>query len=170
MPLRVDEASFDVRVVVPERKGPIGAGGVVSRYDHVFSFVARYAQGVGVNRIGAVYSVRASITSHLDVDLASDLVSVLDGSAVTLPIIMGLWIRNLSEVSGQYVTIGQGVDDFATWLAASEDCLRIGAGGYYSMWSPVDGFPTNGDTADILRIAVSDDPMELDVLIVGRAS
>lgn len=170
MALRVDEALFNVRVVVPERKGPIAAGDRVSRYDHVFEYSRRFPQGAGANHISAVYSRQTSLSGHLDIDLAADLTSVLDGSAVTLPIIMGLFIQNLSSTSGEYLTIGQGADDFATWLASSEDAMRIGPGGWRATWDPIDGFPTNGDTADILRIYASADPIDVDIMIVGRAA
>jgi hypothetical protein len=167
----VGEASLAFRVSLPETKSGLGIGAAgVSRYQHVLDYVRKYSSGIGIERVGAAYGVRASIVAGtpLDVDLANDLTSVLDGSAVTLPIIMGLFIVNLSDTPGEHLLLGQGGIDYEDWILTAEDAMRVGAGGLHVHWDPIDGMPTNGDTSDILRIAAATGTIEVDLLVVGR--
>jgi hypothetical protein len=163
---------LSIRCVVPERKSGLGAGAAgVSSYDHVFEYLRKYTTGIGTEHVGCVFSGRYSISDYVDIDLAADLVSVLDGSAVTAPIIMGLFIVNLTRTPGRHLILGQGVDPYEDWILTAEDARRIGPGGVELIWDPIDGFPTNGDTADVLRIAAgAEAETEFDILIVGRLS
>ena len=167
MPTAPTEASVSIRVVVPERKVLTGAPPVP--YDHIFEFVQKYSAGLGAEKIGAVFGRRQLLTGHLDIDLNTELVSVIDGSPVPMPIIMGMMIRNYSKTPGQALLLGSGATPFADWFELAEDAKRIGPGGVEVVWDPIDGFPrVPADTDDILRIAAADGPVDFSVLLLGR--
>lgn len=172
MALQVDEALFNFRLQVAERKTSIGIGGGNSHIDHVFAYVARHLNGTGANTVGAVYSNRGAIANGtpLDLDLRGTLVSVLDGSVVSFPVITGIFVANLETATTKGLTIGAGANPFISWLIATGDGLKVGSGGIFCLYSPVDGYPTTAGTADILRITSDVGSTNADILILGRAS
>lgn len=172
MALQVDEADFNFRLRVAERKTGIGIGAGASAIDHVFEYVTRHLNGTGANKVGAVYSNRGTIVNGvpLDLDLRGTLVSVLDGSVVNFPIITGIFVSNLSTTTLHGLTIGAGANPFISWLIATGDGLKVGAGGMFALYAPIDGYATTIATADILRITSDVGSTDADILILGRAS
>lgn len=170
MALYVDEARFDVDIRIPERKTALGIDQSPSYKDHVLKFVARYSNGVGVNKVDTAWSTYQVISGATDFDLRGSLTSVLDGSVVSFPIVMGLFIVNYSTTSGEYVTVGAGSNPWSTWLAASGDGVRVGPGGFKALWSPIDGYATTAGTGDILRVTPATGTPTVGLLLVGRQS
>lgn len=168
MALTVDAADFNFRLVVPERKPTIGIGGRLQAYDHVFEFVNRYANGTGSNKVDCAYSVRAQAMGTID--LRGSLASLCDGSTVIFPIVVGVFVVNLSTTAGEYIAVGGGSNPWLTWLGASGDLVRVGPGGFLALWSPVDGYATTAATGDILTLSAGAGAPTCDVLIVGRQS
>lgn len=172
MALSVDEANFNFRLVVPERYSGIGFGAKVLPFDHVFEHYARYANGTGANKVGAVYSRNGDVVNGtpLDLDLRGTLTSIVDGSVVNFPLVMGIVIRNNSTTAGQSLTIGAGSNPFISWLAATGDGVKIGPSGFKVLWNPIDAYATSAGTADILRIVSDVGTVNVDVMLIGRAS
>jgi hypothetical protein len=172
MPLEIADVELNMRLIARERKTGIGVGAGTSAYDHLWSYVARFQGGLGSNRVGAAYSGRHTIVNGtpLDLDLRSSLTSVLDGSVVSFPIVMGIFVSNLSTTSGQTIRIGAGGNPFISWLIATGDGLLVGPSGFKALWSPIDGYATTAATADILRLVSDVGTVSADVAILGRAS
>lgn len=170
MPLTLGVADFQVRVTVPERKTGVGIQGGASEFAHIFDWFTRYEVGTGSNKVNAVYSKEEHALSATDLDLRGTLASVLDGSAVTFPIVTGIFFKNLSTTTGQYVTIGGSTNPFITWLAATGDGIRVGPGGFFMLWAPLDGYATTSGTADILTFTPATGTPTCSYMILGRSS
>lgn len=161
--------SFLTRIRVPERKASQGPQAGQVSFDHVAELVREYEQGSGQNRVDAVYSVPPTVISGAAThDLRGSLTS-LDGSAVTFPIVMGVWIKNLSTTPGQTLTIGAGSNPWITWLGATGDAVVLGPGGMFGLWSPIDGYATTAATGDILTVTPSAS-LSYSMLVVGRSA
>ena len=175
MALEASLARFLFGLDVQERATSVGIGNRTSRYEHRFEFNEEYVFGTGTNKIGAVYSDRVSLGSAVQLDLSGSLTSVLDGSVVSFPILMGIFLRNLSTTTGEAIVVGGGSDGAGTaavvnWVSAANDEVVVGPGGMLALWSPVDGYAVTNSTADILRLEAASGSPSADVLIVGRAS
>ncbi len=171
MALTVPFAKFDVRIHIPERNTDVGIDGAgVVPYDHKFEYTGKFRNGTGANKVGVVFSGRFSISAAEDHDLRGGLLSVASGSNVPFPIVCGVFLKNLSTTTGQYVTIGGGSNPFISWLGATGDGIRVGPGGFFSLWSPVDGYATTADTADILRVTPVTGTIAYELCVVGRGS
>lgn len=168
MALTVGPLDFNIRVVVPEISPNKGIGGRPQIYNHIHEFIGQYSNGTGSNKINCAYSVRQQAMGTID--LRGSLVDLCDGSAVTFPIVVGLFVVNLSTTSGEYISVGGGSNPWITWLGASGDIARVGPGGFLHLFSPVDGYTTTADTGDILTLAAGAGSPTCDVLIVGRSA
>lgn len=167
-------AEFNVNIRVPELDTSTLIGSRPTRADHIFEFIAKYANGTGASKIGAAYSARLSLSSAQNIDLSSSL-TTWDGSTVSFPILMGVFVKNLSTTSGETAQIGGGSDGAGTaavinWVAAAADIVNVGPSGFFALWDPIDGYAVTNSTADILRIEAAAGSPNVDVLIVGRAS
>lgn len=171
MALTVPFAQFDVRINIPERNTDVGIDGAgVVPYDHKFHYRQKFGNGTGANKVGVVFSGRFSTAVAVDHDLRGGLVSVASGASVPFPIVCGIFLKNLSTTTGQYLSIGGGSNPFITWLGATGDAIRVGPGGLFTLWSPVDGYAVTADTADILRVTPATGTIAYELCVVGRAS
>ena len=171
MALLTGGARFDISIKVPEWKTDIGVNGGTSQFLHQFDFFTSYENGTGANKINAVYSSPATaISGATDVDLRASLASVLDGSTVSFPIVVGVFIKNLSTTTGQYITVGAATNPWITWLGASGDAVRVGPGGIFALTSPVDGYATTSGTGDILTLTPATGSPSYSMLIIGRSA
>jgi hypothetical protein len=171
MPLLVDGIKFNQTIKVVERKTGVGIGPAVSFVEHVFSIVQDYEQGTGANKIDCVYSNRnTALSGGAPLDLRGSLASVLDGSTVSFPIVVGVFVKNLSSTPGEFITIGGGSNPFISWLSATGDGVKVGPGGSFQLFSPIDGYATTAGTADILQLTEGAGTPGVEVMIVGRQS
>ena len=170
MALTTPYADFDFSLAVLESSSPVGIGDGASQRKHLFSFINRYTSGTGANNIGAVWSTRATISGATDYDLSGSLTSIIDGSTVSFPIVMGIFVKNLSTTSGQGVQMGGDAAGVVGWISANSDWVRIGASGFIGIWSPIDGYTVTNATADVLQFAPDAGSPQIDLLVVGRAS
>lgn len=170
MATTLGEAGFDLRVTIPEYKASTGIDAGQIYKNHVFSFIQRYSSGVGINKIGAVYSGRRIISGADPLDLSGSLTSVLDGSVVSFPILMGIFLVNYSTTAGQTVLVGAGSNPLINWIGASGDIVKIGPSGFLALWNPIDGYAVTNATADVLNFNTAAGSPELGVLLVGRLS
>lgn len=168
MALIADGVDFACRIKAPERKTGIGIGQGVSLYDHVFEYIAKFENGTGANKVDAVYSARVS--GATTIDLRSSLTSVLDGSVVSFPILMGFFVKNLSTTTLERLDIGAGSNPFITWLLATGDGVKVGPSGFLNLWSPIDGYAVTAGTGDILNVATPVGTPSWDILILGRSA
>lgn len=168
MALITDLLDIRFRAVVNERKTAVGIQQNNSFYDHVYEYVAKFNNGTGSNKIDSVYSGRTSGTQTLD--LRGTLTSVLDGSTVNFPIVTGIFINNLSTTTLESLTIGAGSNPFITWLAATGDAVKCGPGGFFNLFSPIDGYATTAATGDILTVTAATGTPSWEIMVVGRAS
>lgn len=171
MALLTGGARFEIRVTVPEWKTDIGVQGGTSSFLHQFDFFTNYENGTGANKINAVYSSPATaISGATDIDLRSSLTSVLDGSVVSFPLVVAVFIKNHSTTTGQYITVGAATTPWITWLGASGDAVRVGPGGILILTSPVDGYATTNATADILTLTPATGSPSYSLLVLGRSA
>lgn len=170
MPLVVGDAEVSIKVQVPETKTSVGVGAGESVFHHNFQFINRYLSGTGSNKVDAVWSSRETLSGATNKDLRGSLTSVLDGSTVNFPIVVGMCVINRSTTSGEYVTIGASTTPFITWLAASGDGIRVAPGGCFFLWSPIDGYTTSAGTSDVLTFTPATGTPSVDILIVGRSA
>lgn len=162
-------ADFALSIRVPERKSGIFINAGTAEAAHVFDWAARYDVGTGAGRVNAVYSREPHSLSATDLDLRGSL-TALDGTTVTFPVVCGIFFKNLSTTTGEYVTIGGSTTPFITWLAASGDGIRVGPGGFFILWSPNDGYATTAATADVLTFTPASGTPSCAYMILGRSA
>lgn len=161
---------LDVRVRAYERKSSQGPQGLPLDFRHVFELITQYEQGSGASKVDAVWARPPSALSATDLDLRGAAMLSLDGTAVTFPIVMGIFLKNLSTTTGEYVTIGGSSTPFITWLNATGDGVRVGPSGWFGLWSPIDGYATTAASADILTLTPATGTPSVAMLIVGRSA
>lgn len=162
---------ISLRAFIREYKTALGVNQGSSEFEHVLSQVKRYEAGDGAGRVNAVYSAYTDALSSTDIDLRGSLTNVLDGSTVTFPIVMGIFVVNLSETAGEYITVGGSTNPFSTWLSASGDGVRVyRKGGFLALWNPWDGYATTASTGDILTLAPAAGAPACAYMIVGRTA
>jgi hypothetical protein len=148
-----------------------GANQQASEFFHTLSYNQRYDKGAGQYRVDALYSGYSSALASTDIDLRGSLVNLANSSqTVTFPIVMGIFVFNLSTTSGQYITVGGSTNPFISWLNATGDGIRVGPGGFLAFWGPIDGFTTTAATADILTIAPASGTPACRYMIAGRSA
>lgn len=167
---------FDIRFEAKALEYKLSQGIQASplQHPHVFSFFQRFEYGTGSGKVNCIWSQPPTAVVNgapQDIDLRGTLTSVVDGSVVDFPLIVGIFIVNHSTTSGQYVTVGAGSNPFIDWLTASGDGVRAKPGpGFLNLWSPLDAYQTTAGTADILRLASAAGSPQCSVLIVGRSA
>lgn len=166
----VAEASIYQRIVIPEVKTSVGIGSDLHRYDHVYEFIRKYTSGVGANNVGAVFSGRQVVSGATPIDLSGSLTSVVDGTTVSFPLLMGVFLINYSTTPGEHILIGGGLNPITTIWGASGDIQRLDVGGFINLWNPIVGYAVTPATGDILNFAPGAGSPELGLLLVGRAS
>lgn len=169
----VDGFEINFRAAGLEYKTAQGMQSGLHSFPHVFEYRQRFEYGTGSNRVNAIWSQPPTAVvngSPQDIDLSGSLTSVVDGTVVSFPILMGMFIVNHSTTSGQYVTVGAGSNPFITWLTASGDGVRVYPGGFLPLWNPTDGYAVTGGTGDILRLASAAGSPLVSVLLVGRSA
>ncbi len=93
-----------------------------------------------------------------------------EGTAIQFAEVTGFGIANLSESTGEVLTIGAGSNPFITWLKATGDGVVLGPGGIFYISSPLDGYATTNSSADILTIDPGSDTISYEIIIIGRSS
>lgn len=167
----ITTAELNLIARFPERKTAAGAGQKTAGFDHVFEFIASYANGTGASKVDAVYSERITVSGATTRDLRGSLTGETGGSTAVFPIVVGLFLVNLSTTAGETVHVGGGGSNpWITWLGAAGDLVKVGPGGFLALWSPVDGYATTAGTADILTLDRATGSPQVDLLIVGRQS
>jgi hypothetical protein len=168
--MTVGEADIDVRIRLPEFKLNTGIDGGPLFKQHVHHFLQRYTTGVGANKVGAVYSGRQTISGATPIDLSGSLSSLVDGTTVSFPILMGIFAVNFSTTAGQTITMGGGSNPLASWVGATGDLVKIGPAGFLNLWNPIDGYAVVAGTGDILNFDTLAGTPELGLMLVGRLS
>ena len=160
---------FHFRVAVPERKLNVGPQAGQFDFTHYMQMMQTYEVGTGSNRVDAVYFRAPAALASTDIDLRGSLTS-LDGTTITFPVVVGIFIRNHSTTDAEILTIGGSTNPFISWLAASGDGVKLGPGGLFALWNPQVGYATTAATADILTIAPATGTPTVSVMILGRQS
>lgn len=79
-----------------------------------------------------------------------------------------LCIFNLSQVSGQILTVGKAATHpFVSWLSGTTPGVIVGAGGCLVVASPIDGYASVITTSDQLEFDPGANTFGVDVIIVG---
>ena len=169
--MALTHSGFDLNIAAKVRqfKTEQGAAQQAGGVDDFVSFKEQYDPGDGQQRVNAVYSAYSSALSSTDIDLRGSLTGPF-GDTILFPIVMGIFVQNLSKTAGQYLTVGGATNPFITWLAATGDGVRVGPGGIFCLWSPIDGYATTASTADVLTIAPSSGTPAVKYMIVGRSA
>lgn len=137
---------------------------------HLMEFAADYATGTGSNQQDRVYSTVLSLAgSAQTIDLLGSLTDSY-GAALSFVEVTGIFIKNNSTTTGQFVTIGAGSNPFITWLKATGDGVVLGPGGIFCLTSPIDGYAPTAGTGDILTFDPGALTFTVSVLIIGRSA
>lgn len=136
---------------------------------HLLDYVSSLTDGAGDNQIQYMWSDTRSVTAGApdDLDLRGGLTNAF-GATLNFTNVVGFAIRN-KGTTGQTLTVGAGSNPFITWLAATGDGVKVGAGGVFVLHSPIDPFGTTAGTADILRIANASGTASYDIVIWGTS-
>lgn len=110
------------------------------------------------------YTLSSSGTQDIELDNLTDHF----GNTIVFAKIYAFAIRNLSSVSGRYILIGD--TDFAAWLGATGDKVKLGPLGMLFLASPTDGYtvtPTSADTMTITNGTANS--VDIKVTIIGKS-
>lgn len=163
--------SFNSRITAQEYFSSFGPQGGSPLFQHVFDHIAEYESGTGASKVNRIWALPpTAISGATNYDLQGAALLDLNGAAVTFPIVMGLFIKNLSTTSGQYVTVGASTTPWITWLGATGDAVRVGPSGKFELWSPIDGYATTASTGDVLTLTPATGTPSVAMLIVGRSA
>lgn len=165
--------AVSLSVSIPETKASLGAGGAgVSAYTHALAKTLALGIGTGANNVDTVYSTRQTITAGtpLDTDLQGSLASVLDGTTVSFPLVVGVLVVNNSSTAGQTLSFGVGANPVTSWMAGTTPTIIIGAGGWLFLAAPVSGYATVAATGDIMRLTSASGSIVTDIVVFGRQS
>lgn len=170
MPLVTGPLDLSIRLALQERETEVGVARGTNFRDHVIELVSQYQNGTGANKQGVVWSARPTLTALVTYDLAGGITSVLNKSALSMPLLIGIFIKNLSSTPGAYVAMGAAVSQINTIFNAAGDAIRIGPGGMLALWNPIDGYAVTAGSADGLGLTPAVNPTDVDIVLVGRAS
>lgn len=159
-----------VKALIPEFLTNVGPQAGQGSFSHQFQRIQSYEVGNGANKANVVWSrPPTALSAPLDIDLRGTL-TALDGSTITFPIVVGIFIENHSTTDAEILTIGGATNPFSTWLGAAGDGVKIGPRGIVAIWNPQVGYATTAGTADILSISSATGTPIVSATIVGRAS
>jgi hypothetical protein len=97
---------------------------------------------------GKSFTLSASATNTHDV--AGSLVDGL-GNTLTMAEVVGVLIYNTTLTTGSYLTVGADTNALINMLNAA-GTVRVGPGGVFLCYSPVDGFAVTASTGDIIKV------------------
>lgn len=162
---------LNFRAAVREFWTGLGANQSAAEYEHSLDYIKRYEAGNGRYRVDRIWSQYYPALESTDLDLLGGLVNLANqGETVTFPKVMGIFIRNWSQTSGEYIAVGGGSNPWITHLGASGDIEHVGPDGFKALWSPLDAYATVAGTGDILRINPGAGNPACSILIVGRSA
>lgn len=161
------ELSFMARAT--QLKTDLGSGPLAGMMPEVLAYLDSYEPGSGENRVNRIYGAYTAGLSQLDLDLQGSLTGPF-GDTISFPIVMGIFVKNLSKTAGQNILIGGGTNPVTSWVGASGDIVKVGPGGLFALWSPIDGYTTTASTADILRLDPSSGTPPCAYLLIGRSA
>jgi len=136
-----------------------------------FNLAKFFASGTGSNQFDVVYSdTHEAAASAKTYDLLGSLTSVLTGSAISFVTLNGIFIKNKSTTSTEVLSIGGGSNPVSGLWGAGGDLIKVGPGGLFAWFDPVDGITPVAGTGDILQIDPGSDTIEFDILLLGRSA
>lgn len=111
-----------------------------------------------------LYSLTGNGTQDIELDSLTDVF----GNAIVFSKIYAFLIQNLATASGRFISIGD--TDFAAWLGATGDKVKIGPKGCLFVASTLDGYTVTSSTADTMTITNgTNNAVDIKVTIVGKA-
>lgn len=129
------------------------------------------ANGLADYQANLVWSDRRTAAAAPDLlDLRGVLVGALQPSNDAK--VVALFIRSKAVVAGKVLSVGgAGANPaFAGLFGDATDKIKIGAGGVFAWYAPVDTLLTTGGTADILAIDPGADTIDYEIVILGRTA
>lgn len=147
-------ATLDLRLSWEHSNTPDSGGPIIKDFNNI-TVTDSLANGTGVDSADLIWhDVRslAASTSE-DLDLAGG-VSDQFGATVTFARVRGLVIRNQTTTAGHILEVGgASSNDWAGWLGASGDVVKVGPDGCLFIWNPAAAaFAVTAGTGDILKI------------------
>ena len=137
---------------------------------HVFQYLLSLASGTASNQSDLVWSDERTLAGTTEnIDLRGALTSQLSGAAVNFVEItfLAIWVK--TTTSG-YVLKAGGDTNSAPFFQATNDIVKIGAGGVFVLGSPVDGYAITAGTGDILKLDSGSDTITYQILVLGRSA
>jgi len=142
-----------------------------SRLVQLLELTKFYPSGTGASQFDVVYGDSGSAAgSAVSVDLLGSLTSVLTGAAISFVELCGIVIRNKSTTSTEVLTIGGGSNPVVGLWGASGDAIKVGPGGVFVWFDPIDGVSPIAGTGDLLAIDPGSDTIAYDLLLLGRSA
>lgn len=129
------------------------------------------ATGIGDYQANLVWSDRRTAAGAADLlDLRGALVGVFQPANEVK--VLAIFIRSLAKTPGQVLAVGgAGANPaFAGLFADATDKIKIGPGGVFAWYSPIDLFLTTNATADILSIDPGAATIDYEIVILGRTA
>jgi hypothetical protein len=164
----VSEVTIKVRAYETPAAGTATGLGARSM-NHAFDFFAALATGVAANQCDLVYSYTGSTAIAQTYDLNA-LTSQMDGVAVPMVKLKGLFVYNKSATTGQYLTVGAGSNPIAGLWAAAGDGAKVGPSSPFVLCNFVDGVSVVNATGDILTVTPATGTIAYDILLIGSSS
>jgi len=139
-----------------------------SKLSHAFNMVRTIATGTGVAQNDRVYYSEATATAApLSLDLLGGLTSLLTGDAFNAADCISIGVANLSETTGDVLTLGGGANAFATWGSGR----IIGPGGWdFWYYGNVDSIAPGAGATDILTVDPGANTVEYAIFIIAHSA
>jgi hypothetical protein len=120
------------------------------------AYSLKLKSGVAANQQDIEYSTRRNaVNGDTDLDLTA-LVHEETGQAINFAKVTGFMVVYHSTTSTEELTLGGApTNPWITWLIATGDGVKLGAGGSMTLTSPVDGWVVTAGTGMVFRISTS---------------
>lgn len=130
-----------------------------------------FADGTAINQANRMYANRLALsTTPTDLDFSGSLADPL-GNTITFAKINGIFIKNLSSVAAEIVSVGGDAASVAGWVGAVNDLVKVGPGGVFALFNPaLAAYTVTATTGDILQLVADSGTPSVDIVVIGRSA
>lgn len=109
------------------------------------------------------YTLSGNGTQDIELDNLTDHF----GNSLVFAKVYAFLVRNLASTTGYFISVGD--TDWAAWLGATGDKVKVGPLGCLFLSSPVDGYTVTSTTADTMTITNgTNNSVDIKVTIIGK--
>jgi hypothetical protein len=137
----------------------------------LLDFYKEMTSGTTANKHDLVYADTRTVTGNDDFDLAGAMTTPL-GKAFVAVGIVGIFIRNKSEVSGEFLYFGDAASAqaYVGLFGAATGKVVVGPSGIFAWESPIDAAVVTPTTGDKVRVASGAFTITYDIVILARSA